>query len=131
MELLTSILLAVVYLALAAFLIYLSFFLRGLLIFIKEIGKDLSETTKQLRNTFEHLRQTLDEISILSRSIKSDIDKLNSAFDAVKETAEDYKRIKDKIVNTIEEPIDELQSNARAIIKGIRVFFQTLFRRSE
>jgi uncharacterized protein YoxC len=129
-ELITSILLVVVYLALTAFLIYLIFFLKGLLTSLRNIEQNIAESSKQLNSTLEHFKETLDEVTILSRSIKSEVEQLGSALEAFKETADDYKRIKDKIVNTIEEPIDELQSNARAIVKGIRVFFQTLFRRS-
>lgn|GEM_PF-1519036 len=131
MEIITSILLIAVYLALTAFLVYLIFFLRGLLISIKNIDKNIKESSEQLSLTHEKFRKIIDEVSILSRNINSEVEKLSSAIDAFKETAEDYKRIKDKIVNTIEEPIDELKSNARAIIKGIRVFFQTLFKRTD
>jgi len=130
-EIITSILLIAVYLALTAFLVYLIFFLRGLLISIKNIDKNIKESSEQLSLTLEKFRKIIDEVSILSRNINSEVEKLSSAIDAFKETAEDYKRIKDKIVNTIEEPIDELKSNARAIIKGIRVFFQTLFKRTD
>lgn len=131
MELLLNILLVLVYLSICGFLIYFIFFLKDLLRSIKNIDKNISESVTNLNQVLEKFQVTLEDLSNLSRNINSEINQISSTLEPFKETARDYKRIKDKVVNTIEEPIDELQSNARAILKGIRVFFQTLFRRTD
>ncbi|MGB9665130.1 MAG: hypothetical protein ACPL25_09485 [Ignavibacteria bacterium] len=131
MEIITSVLIILVYLTLMSFLVYLIFFLKGLSSSIKNIEKNIADSSNQLNSTLEHFKYTLDEVSNLSKSIQSELEQLSSTLEVFKETAKDYKRIKDKVVSTIEEPIDELHSNARALVKGIRVFFQTLFKRSQ
>lgn len=130
MELLLNILLVLVYLSISGFLIYLIFFLKNLLGSIKNIDRNISQSAENLNRALDKLQITLDDFSHLSRRIQLEINQISSTLEPLKETARDYKRIKDKVINTIEEPIDELQSNAKALIKGIRVFFQTLFRRS-
>lgn len=131
MELLLNILLVLVYLSISGFLIYFIFFLKDLLKSVKNIDKNISDSVNNLNQVLEKFQVTLEDLSNLSRNINSELNQISSTLEPFKETARDYKRIKDKVVNTIEEPIDELQSNARAILKGIRVFFQTLFKRSQ
>lgn len=104
--------------------------MKNLLGSIKNIDRNISQSAENLNRALDKLQVTLDDFSNLSRRIQLEINQISSALEPLKETARDYKRIKDKVINTIEEPIDELQSNAKALIKGIRVFFQTLFRRS-
>lgn len=130
MELFLNILLVLVYLSISGFLIYFIFFLKDLLKSIKNIDRNISESVNKLNQVLEKFQNTLEDLSTLSKNINSQINYLSSTLEPFKETARDYKRIKDKVVNTIEQPIDELQSNARALLKGIKVFFQTLFRRS-
>lgn len=130
MELFLKILLVLVYLSVSGFLIYFIFFLKDLLKSVKNIDNNISETVNKLNQVLEKFQITLEDLSTLSKNLNSEINQISSTLEPFKETARDYKRIKDKVLNTIEEPIDELQSNARALFKGIRVFFQTLFRRS-
>lgn len=130
MELLLNIFLVIVYLTISAFLIYLIFFLKDLLNSVKNIDKNINEAVDNLNQVLKNFNSTLSDISTLSKNLNSEITNLSGTLEPIKETARDYKRIKDKVVNTIEEPIDEIHSNARAILKGIKVFFQTLFRRS-
>ncbi len=130
MELLLNIFLVIVYLSISAFLVYFIFFLKDLLNSIKNIDKNISETIGNLNQVLDNFNSTLTDVSTLSKNLNSELTSLSETLEPIKETARDYKRIKDKVVNTIEEPIDEIQSNARAILKGIKVFFQTLFRRS-
>ncbi len=131
MELLLNILLILVYLSISGFLFYSIYFLRKLIKTINNIDQNISETATNLNGALDQLKITLNDLSNLSNNINSEISQISSTLETFKETARDYKRIKDKVVNIVEEPIDELQSNARAVLKGIRVFFQTLFRRSE
>lgn len=131
MELLLNILLILVYLSISGVLIYSIYFLKNLLKTIKNLDQNVSETVNNLNGALDQLKITLNDLSNLSNNINSEISQISTTLETFKETARDYKRIKDKVVNIVEEPIDELQSNARAVLKGIRVFIQTLFRRSE
>jgi len=128
---LLSILLGLVYLALIALLLYFIYFLKRLLTTTKEIERKICEVSEEVKPALRKLESSLDQISHLTKRIDSEIETIHDSISAFTDTARDYKRIKDKIVSVIEEPVDELQSKSKAFITGIRVFFQTLFRRND
>lgn len=125
-----NILLGLVYVVLVVFFIYLIYFLREFLKSIKKIELKIGETSEEIKPVLEKLNSSLEQISQLTKRVEFEIAEIHNSISAFTETAKDYKRLKDKIVSVIEEPVDELQSTSKAFITGLRVFIRTLFNRN-
>ncbi|MBU2446814.1 MAG: hypothetical protein KJ666_14750 [Bacteroidetes bacterium] len=126
MEILLSILQAVLFVVLILFILYLTYLLRGVAKSVKAIEIDVGEISQKAKPVLENLESLTSRINNISSTIEEQVATVKDAVGLVKETFDDVERIKNKVRSAIEDPIDEFLSTRNAIIKGVRVFWQTL-----
>ncbi len=129
MELLLSILQAVLFVALIFFIIYLTYLLRQVVSSVKAIESDVDGISQKALPVLENLEGLTSRINNISGTIEEQVNTVKDAVGLVKETFDDVERIKNKVRSAIEDPIDEFISTRNAITKGIKIFWQTLIDR--
>jgi uncharacterized protein YoxC len=129
-ELLLIILQAVLFVVLILFIVYLTFLLKKVVESVKAIETDVNAISEKAKPVLENLESLTGRINNISSTFDEHVVIVKDAAGLVKETFDDLERIKNKVLSTIEVPIDEFVSTKNAIIKGFRVFWQTLLDRN-
>ena len=107
-----------------------------LVVFLVKAFKTFSEARKlfeaarlQLVPISHDVTRITTEVKGLLTSAQKDLDKVGDSLDHVRDTTRNLKEFEYMIQERIQEPLLEITTLLSALIKGGRVFWQTLFRK--
>ncbi len=94
-----------------------------------EAQKFLETARMQLTPISHDITRIATEIKGILNTVQKELDKVGESLDHVKETARNLKEFERMIEERIQEPLLELTAFLSALVKGGRIFWQTLFRK--
>ncbi|MBT3258444.1 MAG: DUF948 domain-containing protein [Deltaproteobacteria bacterium] len=107
-----------------------------LAVFLVKAFKAFSEAQKlfeaarlQLVPITHDVTRITTEVRGILTSVQKDLDKVGDSLDHVRDTTRNLKEFEYMIQERIQEPLLEITTLLSALIKGGRVFWQTLFRK--
>jgi len=107
-----------------------------LVVFLVKAFKTFSEAQKlletarlQLTPISHDVTRITTEVRGILTSVQKDLDKVGDSLDHVRDTTRNLKEFEYMIQERIQEPLLEITTLLSALIKGGRVFWQTLFRK--
>ena len=107
-----------------------------LMVFLVKAFKAFSEAQKlfeaarlQLVPISHDVTRITTEVRGILASVQKDLDKVGDSLDHVRDTTRNLKEFEYMIQERIQEPLLEITTLLSALIKGGRVFWQTLFRK--
>ena len=107
-----------------------------LVVFLFKAFKTFSEAQKlfeaarlQLVPISHDVTRITTEVKGMLTSVQKDLDKVGDSLDHVRDTTRNLKEFEYMIQERIQEPLLEITTLLSALIKGGRVFWQTLFRK--
>ncbi len=107
-----------------------------LVVFLLKAFKAFSEARKlfeaarlQLVPISHDVTRITTEVKGMLTSVQKDLDKVGDSLDHVRDTTRNLKEFEYMIQERIQEPLLEITTLLSALIKGGRVFWQTLFRK--
>jgi len=107
-----------------------------LVVFLIKAFKAFSEARKlfeatrlQLVPISHDVTRITTEVKGILASVQKDLDKVGDSLDHVRDTTRNLKEFEYMIQERIQEPLLEITTLLSALIKGGRVFWQTLFRK--
>ena len=107
-----------------------------LAVFLVKAFKAFSEARKlfeaarlQLVPISHDVTRITTEVKGILASVQKDLDKVGDSLDHVRDTTRNLKEFEYMIQERIQEPLLEITTLLSALIKGGRVFWQTLFRK--
>ena len=107
-----------------------------LVVFLVKAFKTFSEAQKlfetarlQLTPISHDVTRITTEVKGILASVQKDLNKVGDSLDHVRDTTRNLKEFEYMIQERIQEPLLEITTLLSALIKGGRVFWQTLFRK--
>ncbi|MEZ4692173.1 MAG: hypothetical protein R3A12_19245 [Ignavibacteria bacterium] len=88
---------------------------------MNHFSKDFSDVKPKLVDTIEKVNYLADNLSVVVRNVNDNIEVLGTVVDKVKDTADNIIEFEQKIQNTIEPPVDTLNT-ITAVSVGVKTF---------
>ena len=109
--------------------IFLVVFLVKAFMAFSEARKLFEAARLQLVPITHDVTRITTEVRGILTSVQKDLDKVGDSLDHVRDTTRNLKEFEYMIQERIQEPLLEITTLLSALIKGGRVFWQTLFRK--
>ncbi|HMQ67363.1 MAG TPA: hypothetical protein PKA90_00955 [Ignavibacteria bacterium] len=125
-QLLTNIVVILLFGGILAVLINLIKNLKKLNIKVESFSKDFSDVKPKLVETIEKINYLTDNFTLVVKNVNDNIEVLGTVVDKVKDTADNIIEFEQKIQNSIEPPVMDTLNTITAVSVGVKTFFDTL-----